>query len=124
MNVCSTQPARLSMRSCIRRGVIAFLAVAAVAAAQFCGFPARASQDNALVDLARIREEWVQDLHAKRLEPILKSYAPDAVFLQPNGDRIVGSAALRRRLGHDRGRAGVGCNRADRYSRARGLQAG
>jgi ketosteroid isomerase-like protein len=95
MNVCSTQPARLSMRSCIRRGVIAFLAVAAVAAAQFCGFPARASQDNALVDLARIREEWVQDLHAKRLEPILKSYAPDAVFLQPNGDRIVGSAALR-----------------------------
>lgn len=78
-----------------RCGVIAFLAIAAPAAAQFSSFSAGASQDNALVNLAKIREEWVQDLHNKQLEPILKFYAPDAVFLQPNGDRIVGSAALR-----------------------------
>jgi len=45
--------------------------------------------------LAKIREHWLQDLHTKQLEPILKFYAPDAVFLQPNGDRITGSAALR-----------------------------
>jgi ketosteroid isomerase-like protein len=29
------------------------------------------------------------------LEPILKFYAPDAVFLQPTGERLAGSAALR-----------------------------
>jgi len=37
----------------------------------------------------------VQDLRTKQLEPILKFYAPDAAFLQPDGERIVGSAALR-----------------------------
>jgi ketosteroid isomerase-like protein len=38
---------------------------------------------------------WVQDLRTKQLEPILKFYVPDAVFLQPTGERITGSAALR-----------------------------
>jgi ketosteroid isomerase-like protein len=37
----------------------------------------------------------VQDLRSKQLEPILKFYAPDAVFLQPVGERLTGSAALR-----------------------------
>ena len=37
----------------------------------------------------------MQDLRTKQIEPILKFYAADAVFLQPNGDRIAGSAALR-----------------------------
>ena len=95
MNACSTRLTRLSMHPFARRGVIGFLVVAAVAAAQFSSFSAGASQDNALVNLAKIREEWVQDLHTKQLEPILKFYAPDAAFLQPNGDRITGSAALR-----------------------------
>lgn len=95
MNACFTRRTPLSMRSFARRAVIAFLAVAAVAAAQFSGFSAGASQDHTLANLAKIREGWVQDLHAKQLEPILKFYAPDAAFLQPNGDRIVGSAALR-----------------------------
>lgn len=45
--------------------------------------------------LAKIREAWIQDLRDKRLEPILKFYAPDAVFLQPTGERITGAAALR-----------------------------
>jgi ketosteroid isomerase-like protein len=54
-----------------------------------------AAQASTLATLAKLREAWVQDLHNKQLEPILKSYAPDAVFLQPNGDRIAGSAALR-----------------------------
>jgi ketosteroid isomerase-like protein len=45
--------------------------------------------------LAKLREDWVQDLHSKKLEPILNFYAADAAFLQPNGDRITGSAALR-----------------------------
>jgi len=59
-------------------------------------FPAAAAQKSStLVTLAKIREGWAQDLHAKQLEPILKFYAPDAVFLQPTGERITGSAALR-----------------------------
>ena len=48
-----------------------------------------------LVAIAKIRDLWVQDLRTKQLEPILKVYAPDAAFLQPTGERISGSAALR-----------------------------
>ena len=84
---------RLPVHLYSRHAVILFLVFAALAAAQFSGFAA--SQDQALVNLAKIREEWVHDLHTKQLEPILKFYEPDAAFLQPNGDRITGSAALR-----------------------------
>ena len=54
-----------------------------------------ASQASTFLALAKIRETWVQDLRAKKLEPILKFYAPDAVFLQPSGERITGSTAIR-----------------------------
>ena len=53
------------------------------------------SQSSTLGTLAKIREAWSRDLHTKQLEPILKFYAPDAVFLQPTGERITGPAALR-----------------------------
>jgi ketosteroid isomerase-like protein len=56
---------------------------------------AQDQNSNLLVTLAKIREAWVQDLRTKQLEPMLKFYAPDAVFLQPTGERITGSAALR-----------------------------
>jgi ketosteroid isomerase-like protein len=45
--------------------------------------------------LAQIRDTWVEDLRTKQIEHILKLYASDAVFLQPTGERITGSAALR-----------------------------
>ena len=54
-----------------------------------------ASQASTLSTLAKIRETWVHDLRAKKLEPVLKFYAPNAVFLQPSGERITGSAAIR-----------------------------
>lgn len=54
-----------------------------------------APKTSAAATLAKMREEWVQDLRTKQLEPILKFYAPDASFLQPNGDRLTGSAAIR-----------------------------
>jgi ketosteroid isomerase-like protein len=58
--------------------------------------PAKASTESSTIGtLVKMRETWVQDLHTKQLESILKFYAPDAVFLQPNGDRITGTAALR-----------------------------
>lgn len=42
-----------------------------------------------------LRSEWVQDLHQKRIEASVALYAPDGVFIQPDGARIEGTAALR-----------------------------
>jgi ketosteroid isomerase-like protein len=76
-----------------RRAAIAFLAFATIFAPTFS--LAAAPQASTLATLAKIREAWVQDLRTKQLEPILKFYAPDAAFLQPSGERITGSVALR-----------------------------
>jgi ketosteroid isomerase-like protein len=93
MNVPSTPAARSPLFLGSRRGAIAFLAFATILAPTFS--PTAARQASTLVTLAKIREAWVQDLRTKQLEPILKFYAPDAVFLQPTGERITGCAALR-----------------------------
>src|SRR5476651_436214 len=96
MNVTSTPPAKLPLFRCSRRATIAFLAFATILAPTFSPTAAAAApQASTLVTLAKIREAWVQDLRAKQLELILKFYALDAVFLQPTGERITGSAALR-----------------------------
>jgi ketosteroid isomerase-like protein len=71
---------------------MAFLAAATVALA---AAPSASPQASTIVALAKIRQAWVEDLRSKKLEPILKFYAPDAVFLQPSGQRTTGSAALR-----------------------------
>ncbi len=76
-----------------RRAAIAVLAVATILTVTFA--PIAAPQASTIVALAKIRDAWVQDLRNKQLEPILKFYAPDAVFLQPTGERITGSGALR-----------------------------
>jgi ketosteroid isomerase-like protein len=76
-----------------RRTTLAFLASSAILVSMFS--TTAASQSPTLASLAKIREAWSQDLHTKQLESILKLYAPDAVFLQPSGERITGSAALR-----------------------------
>jgi ketosteroid isomerase-like protein len=94
MNVPPTFPAKSPLFPCSRRTAIAFLVFATVLAPTFS--PAAATpQASTIVTLAKIREAWVQDLRTKQLEPILKFYAPDAVFLLPTGERITGSAALR-----------------------------
>jgi ketosteroid isomerase-like protein len=94
MNVPSAPPRKSPLFPCSRRAVLAFLAFATILASTFS--PAAAvPQASTIVTLAKIREAWVQDLRTKQLEPILKVYAPDAVFLQPTGERITGSAALR-----------------------------
>jgi ketosteroid isomerase-like protein len=43
----------------------------------------------------KLRIAWVEDLRTKQFETILKFYSADAVFLQPTGERLVGSEALR-----------------------------
>jgi ketosteroid isomerase-like protein len=45
-------------------------------------------------EVARIRSEWAKDLHDKRLDQISSLYAPDAVFLQPSGERVSGRPAI------------------------------
>ena len=93
-------PPRLrSRRVPCRRGadialvVVALLVVAPIVVPAFFGSPAAAAAP--LEALAKLRGAWVQDLRTKQLEPILKFYSPDAAFLQPDGERITGSAALR-----------------------------
>ena len=76
-----------------RRTAQAFLALATILVPILS--TTAASQSSTLATLAKIREAWSQDLHAKQLEAILKIYAPDAVFLQPTGERIAGAPALR-----------------------------
>jgi ketosteroid isomerase-like protein len=93
MNVPSTAPAKSPLFPCSRRAAIAFLAFATILAPAFS--PTAAPQASTIVTLAKMREAWVQDLRSKQLEPILKFYAADAVFLKPTGERITGSAALR-----------------------------
>jgi ketosteroid isomerase-like protein len=95
MNVPSTPPAKSPQFRYFRRATIAFLAFATILAPTFSLPTTVAPQASTLVTLAKIREAWVQDLRTKQLEPILKFYAADAVFLQPTGERITGSAALR-----------------------------
>jgi hypothetical protein len=77
------------------RAAIAVLAFAAIFAPSFSPSASAAPQAATLANLAQIREAWVQALRTKQLDSILKFYAPDAVFLQPNGERITGPAALR-----------------------------
>ena len=75
--------------------VVALLVVAAIIVPAFFGSPAAMAtpQPATREALAKLRDAWVQDLRTKQLEPILKFYAVDAAFLQPDGKRVTGSAA-------------------------------
>jgi ketosteroid isomerase-like protein len=92
VNIPFINPAKWPQFPCSRRSAIALLACATIVAPVLSAASPKAST---LDSLAKIREAWVQDLRTKQIEPILKFYAPDAVFLQPTGERITGSAALR-----------------------------
>jgi ketosteroid isomerase-like protein len=49
----------------------------------------------AALQVAHIRDQWAQFLNAKQLGPFMTLYAPDAVFLQPTGERINGVLSIR-----------------------------
>jgi ketosteroid isomerase-like protein len=98
MNFSSTPPAKSFLFSgspCAVLAFVVFVFAAALAPIEFHAATAADPQASTLATLAKIREAWVQDLRTKQLEPILTFYAPKAAFLQPNGERITGSAALR-----------------------------
>ena len=44
---------------------------------------------------AQLRLDWARDLHQKQVEASVALYAPDAVFIQPDGTRVAGTAAIR-----------------------------
>lgn len=64
-----------------------------VLSAGFLGFAAKPDRDTDAI--AKIRTEWAANLHAKQLDRIMGLYAADAIFLQPNGERITGQPAIR-----------------------------
>jgi ketosteroid isomerase-like protein len=94
MNIPSAPAAKSPLCLWSRRAATALLAFGTILASVFSPTLTAAPQASTLETLAKLRDAWIQDLRTKQLEPILKFYAPDAVFLQPNGDRITGSAAL------------------------------
>lgn len=58
---------------------------------------AQASPDDSEIrEIAHIREKWVRHWNAGELQPILQSYAPDAVLLPPAGQRVIGHEAIGR----------------------------
>ena len=95
MNVQTAPRAKSRLSLCAGCAAIALLAFATILVPTFSLTATEAPIASTLADLAKLREAWVQDLRTKQLEPILKFYAPDAAFLQPTGERITGSAALR-----------------------------
>jgi uncharacterized protein (TIGR02246 family) len=46
-------------------------------------------------EIAKLRNEWVKDLHTKQLDQIAALYAEDAEFLLATGTRVSGRAAIR-----------------------------
>jgi ketosteroid isomerase-like protein len=95
MNTFSVRRAKSPRVPCLRRAVVVFLAITVMVAQTFFRAANASPQASTLETLAKLRDAWVQDLRTKQLEPILKFYAADAAFLQPDGERITGSAALR-----------------------------
>jgi ketosteroid isomerase-like protein len=47
-------------------------------------------------DFARLRAEWTRNLHDKRVDASLAEYAADAEFIEQDGQRVKGTAALKR----------------------------
>ncbi len=45
-------------------------------------------------EIANTRGAWIEALRAKQLDTFTKLYAPDAVFMQPTGERLSGQAAI------------------------------
>jgi ketosteroid isomerase-like protein len=53
--------------------------------------PANPSADS---EIARLRSEWARNLHEKNVAQSVAEYAEDADFLQPDGTRVEGRAAI------------------------------
>lgn len=54
------------------------------------------AQANATDAFAPLRQEWADDLHAKKIDAALALYSPDATFINPDGSRAHGSDPIRK----------------------------
>ena len=95
MNVSLTPPLNSLLLKLLCRFSVGLLAFVTIFAPAFSQTASASPKGSSLETFAKLREAWVQDLRTKQLESILKFYAADAAFLQPNGERLTGSAALR-----------------------------
>jgi len=95
MNVSLTPPLDSLLLKLLRRFAVGLLAFVTIFAPAFSRTASASPKDPSLETFAKLRESWLQDLRTKQLEPILEFYAPDASFLQPTGERLTGTAALR-----------------------------
>ncbi len=44
---------------------------------------------------AQLRADWARNLHERRVDASVAEYAADAEFIQPDGQRVKGTAALK-----------------------------
>jgi ketosteroid isomerase-like protein len=58
--------------------------------------PQALTQSGASDEFAPIRQEWAQDLQAKKVDAAMALYAPDATFIDPDGSRAHGISPIRR----------------------------
>lgn len=49
----------------------------------------------AATEVARTRDQWARALNAKQIGPLMALYAPNAVFLEPTGQRVNGAPDIR-----------------------------
>lgn len=79
----------------LRIAAFTWFAVAAFSWLAVKILPAQPVPHSVALELSELRSEWARDLHAKHLAEILNLYAPDAVFLAPDGSRVTGQVAIR-----------------------------
>jgi peptidoglycan-N-acetylglucosamine deacetylase len=81
----------------VKQWLAAFLTLglAIPAAAQSSHDNEKAGQSAAGAIIAPLRDKWARDLHDKQIDASIAAYDPDAEFIQPDGSRVRGAAALR-----------------------------
>jgi ketosteroid isomerase-like protein len=75
---------------------VAFELAAAAAAGQSHQGAVAAGQAGANAAFEQLRTTWAHNLRDKKIDASVAAYAPDAEFLQPDGSRVRGAAALRK----------------------------
>jgi ketosteroid isomerase-like protein len=66
------------------------------AAAQSSHLPGNLALSGESKAFAELRQQWVRNLHDKNIAASVAEYAPDAEFIQPDGSRVRGAAAIRK----------------------------
>ena len=74
---------------------LTFILATTAAAGQSSHIPYENTAESKSADVfAALREQWARDLHEKRIDASIASYASDAEFISPDGSRFRGTADL------------------------------